>query len=220
MELIIDVLILFIVLGCVLKLSLWRWWQRMAYSLLLGCFSWWSVRYAVLQSKTQIADYLQNTDALQSMAILVTIESALGFAFCLSWLGGKKRGTWYASLLMFPVVFYLLTQTIFALTGIDFETTAYGFALLIAVLIPLLAELVRWLLPDADSRVEIYLLTVIFICLLGLISTESGTMVYSVKESPIDWKSLGLTFAFFAALFVVGIIINRVVWTIRNIKNK
>lgn len=217
MELIIDVLILFIVLNCVFKLSLWKLWQQLLFSLLLGGFAWWSVRYAVQQSKTQIADYLQNITAVQSMAILVTIESAVGLAFCLSWLNGRAGRLHrllygYASLLMFPAVFYLLTQTIFAATGVDFGLTAKAFAVGIVVLLPVLVQAVGWLVPEKTGRVEIHLLLTIFVCILGLISTEHGRMVYAVKENPIEWSSLGMTFALFLLLAIVGFLFNHFKW--------
>lgn len=215
MELIIDVLMLFVLLACLFKLSLWRWWQQVAYGLLLAAFAAWSVRYAVEQSKTQIADYLQNVDALQTMAILVTIESAVGIAYALAWLGGEEargRGAalvrrllrWYPSLLMFPVVFYLLTQTVFAATGVPFATTAWLFAGGIAVLVPLLSQVVRSLLPDEESRVEIYLLLVVAVCILGLLSTQHGRMVYAAQEAPIDWPALLLTLSLFLLMALAG----------------
>ena len=86
MEQIIYVLLLFIFLNCVMKLSLWQWWQRFIYSLALGGFAYWSMDYAMLQSKTRIADYLQNTAVLQNMAIIVTIESVFCLAFTLTYL--------------------------------------------------------------------------------------------------------------------------------------
>lgn len=226
MELIIDVLVLFIVLNCVFKLSLWPLWQQLIYSLLLGAFAWWSVRYAVLQSKTQIADFLQDTSAMQTVAILVTIESAVGLSFCLNRLqdGGRK---WlrillyaYPSLLMFPVVFYLLTQTVFAATGVDFTTTAQLFALGVMLLLPFLSAAVRWLLPDETSRLELHLLLTIFVCALGLVATEHGRMVYAVKESPVDWHTLGITLALFLLLTVVGFLLNRLKWHIRSYLKK
>ena len=224
MELIIDVLILFIILNCVFKLSLWHFWQQLVYSLLLGAFAWWSVRYAVLQSKTQIADFLQNISALQTVAILVTIESAVGLSFCLNKLQDGSR-KWlrtllyiYPSLLMFPVVFYLLTQTVFAATGVEFNTTAMVFAVGIFILLPLLSEAVRWLLPDETGRLEIHLLLTIFVCILGLIATEHGRIVYAVKEAPVNWVSLSLTLGLFLLLTVAGFLINRFKWYLINRK--
>lgn len=215
MELIIDILMLFIVLNCAFKLSLWRLHWRLLFSIVLGGFAWWSMRYAILQSKTQIADYLQNTEALQTMAILVTIDAAVGLAFCLNWLTSPRRPTLlfaYPSMLVFPVVFYLLTQTIFTATGIAFETTALAFSMAIVILLPLMAEGARWLLPDETSRVELHLLLTIFVCILGLISTEHGKMVYGMKEAPIDWTSLAMTLGLFLLLALVGFILNRAKW--------
>ena len=227
MELIIDVLVLFIVLNCVFKLSLWPLWQQLLYSLLLGAFAWWSVRYAVLQSKTQIADFLQDTSAMQTVAILVTIESAVGLSFCLNRLQDGSSRRWlrtllyaYPSLLMFPVVFYLLTQTVFAATGVDFTTTAQLFALGVMLLLPVLSAAVRWMLPDETSRLELHLLLTIFVCVLGLVATEHGRMVYAVKESPVDWHTLGFTLGVFLLLTVVGFLLNRLKWHIRSYLEK
>ena len=65
MQLIISVLILFILINCVLKLSFWRIWQAALFGAVCGAFVIATYPYAILQSKTQLADYLQNTTALQ-----------------------------------------------------------------------------------------------------------------------------------------------------------
>lgn len=221
MALIIDVLILFIILSCIFKLSMMKWWQQLLYSLLLATFAWWSVRYAVLQSKTQLAEYLQNTVALQNMAIIVTIESAVGLVYALTWLSPSKHTATphrllrlllqaYPSLLMFPVVFYLLTQTIFAATGIKFQTIGLLFAATITLLLPSLSLAAKRLLPDDTSRIEIYLLLVVFITILGLLSTQHGQLIYAVKENPVNWTSLALTLLLFALSAAAGIILHRI----------
>ena len=135
MEQIILILMLFIAINCAFKLSLWRWWQAGIYSLIMAVFTVLAYPYAILQSKTQIADYLQNTEALQNMAVIITLESALCFGFCVTYLRGlygkknpwwAKLLWWYPSLLLFPVVFYCLTEAIFTFVGIAFTTTACG----------------------------------------------------------------------------------------------
>ena len=88
MELIIHILMLFIVINCSFKLSFWKLWQTVIYSLIAGLFVAGTWQYAILQSKTQIADYLQNTEALQNMAIIITLESALCFGYCVAFLRG------------------------------------------------------------------------------------------------------------------------------------
>ena len=116
MELIIHILMLFIVINCSFKLSFWKLWQTVIYSLIAGLFVAGTWQYAILQSKTQIADYLQNTEALQNMAIIITLESALCFGYCVAFLRGlygKKNLwwaellRWYPSLLLFPRIILL-----------------------------------------------------------------------------------------------------------------
>lgn len=222
MEIIVYVLMLFILLNCIFKLSLWKWWQRGVFSLILGGFAFWSMKYAMLQSKTQLDDYLQNTVALQNMAIIVTIESVFCFGFAFLYFQGVYERTkkkwwiqalyWYPSLLLFPVIFYALTQTLFTFVGMDFTTTALIFSIGAFVLIPLLAEGAKWLMTDENGRVEIHLLLTCFICVLGLLSTENGKMVYNIKEAPIDWKMVGLSVVIFILLFVIGFFGSRLKW--------
>ena len=84
MQLIISVLILFILINCVLKLSFWRIWQAALFGAVCGAFVIATYPYAILQSKTQLADYLQNTTALQNMAVIITLESVVCFAYCIA----------------------------------------------------------------------------------------------------------------------------------------
>lgn len=235
MEILISVLMLFVALNCATKLSLWNWWQRFAFSALLAAFVVWSQRYAVLQSKTQLADLLQNVTALQNMAVIVTIESAINFAFCACWFGdayekgeGKgmeRRGQfktqnskfknllkWYASLLVFPVAFYILTQTMFAATGVDFDVTSVSVAVAMLVLLPLLAEGIKWFITDNDERVELHALFSCFVCILGLTSTVTSKMVYRANESPIDWRMVAMSIVVFAVLFIAGYFGAKLKW--------
>ena len=166
MELIIHILMLFIVINCSFKLSFWKLWQTVIYSLIAGLFVAGTWQYAILQSKTQIADYLQNTEALQNMAIIITLESALCFGYCVAFLRGlygKKNLwwaellRWYPSLLLFPVLFYYLTEAIFRLPGVDFSVTAWSLAGIVVIAIPLLSRLMKYLVPEDDLRLEVHL---------------------------------------------------------------
>lgn len=163
MELIIHILMLFIVINCSFKLSFWKLWQTVIYSLIAGLFVVGTWQYAILQSKTQIADYLQNTEALQNMAIIITLESALCFGYCVAFLRGlygKKNLwwaellRWYPSLLLFPVLFYYLTEAIFRLPGVDFSVTAWSLAGIVVITIPLLSRLMKYLVPEDDLRLR------------------------------------------------------------------
>lgn len=232
MELIIQILMLFIVLNSVLKLSFHRSWQVIVFSLLCGLFVIAVYPYAIEQSKTQLADYLSNAKIMQDSAVLVTLEASVCFAFCFLYskklFGGKLSRwgrilQWYISLLIFPVLFYLLTQTIFTLSGTDFKTIAYLIAVAVTVGIPLLAWLVRYLFPESDFRLEVHFIASLFVCILGLVTTVNGNVTYAAVDEPVNWHALALAFGFFAVAFAAGYGWNRLKWIVRQrreLKNK
>ena len=213
MEQIVLVLMLFIAINCAFKLSFWKWWQASIYGLLAAVFVVLACPYAILQSKTQIAEYLQNTEALQNMAIVVTVESAVCFSFCVIYLrglAGKKNIWWtaalwwYPSLLMLPVLFYCLTELVFRMTGVPFTVTSYALAAVVLVALPLLSRLIAWLMPEPDLRIEVHFLVSLFICILGLLSTENGRTVYAPTDEPVNWRAVLLSLVLFAVCFALG----------------
>ena len=92
MELVISILILFILVNCLLKLSFWKGWQAALFGLICGIFITATYPVAILQSKTQLADYLQNTVALQNMAVIITLEAVVCFAYCVAFIWGRRGG--------------------------------------------------------------------------------------------------------------------------------
>lgn len=222
MELIIYVLMLFITLNTVFKLSFWAWWQQLIFGLLVGAFTVWSLQFAVEQSKTQIADYLQDTAALQNMAILITVESVFSFGYCTTWLRGlygkktvwwARALRWYPGVLFFPVAFYLLTMSLFTWVGHDFDRTAWLVGGACAVGLPMLAQAVRYLLPEADSRLEMHYLLSLFVCIIGLLTTVNGETVYAAADdTPFNWAALAGSAALVVFLFVLGFMWSRLRW--------
>ena len=81
MEILVFILMMLVVLNCAMKTSLWTLGPRLAFALLLGAFAYWSIDYAVMQSKTQIDNWLHREDVLQGIAIIVTLESAIGLMY-------------------------------------------------------------------------------------------------------------------------------------------
>lgn len=220
METIIAVLMFFVTLNCAMKISLWDWKRRLAFSAVLAVFVWWSRRYAMLQSKTQIADLLQDITALQNMAVLVTIESAVNFAFCAYRFGDAAENRkwwrsvleWYPSLLVFPVMFCVLTQAMFMAVGVDFAVTSAAVAIAAFVLLPLLAEGMKRLVPHTEGRVEAHLLLSCLVCVLGLISTVTGRMIYQANNTPVDWQMASAAALAFVILFFAGFFGSRLKW--------
>lgn len=223
MELIISILMLFIVMNCVLKVSFWKWWQAALFGVVCGVFVAATYPYAILQSKTQIADYLGNTVALQDMAVIITIESVICFAYCVAvlrgWFGQREKWwvkplKWYPSLLIFPVLFYLQTELIFSFSGVSFTALSYGLAVAVVVLLPLLCVFFRYLLPEKDLRLEVHFLVSLFVCIIGLLTTVNGNVTYQAVEQPTNWKALAVSFGLFLILFLIGMVWNKLKWIV------
>lgn len=223
MELIISILMLFIVMNCVLKVSFWKWWQAALFGVVCGVFVAATYPYAILQSKTQIADYLGHTVALQDMAVVITIESVICFAYCVAvlrgWFGQREKWwvkplKWYPSLLVFPVLFYLQTELIFSFSGVSFTALSYGLAVAVVVLLPLLCAFFRYLLPEKDLRLEVHFLVSLFVCIIGLLTTVNGNVTYQAVEEPTNWKALAVSFGLFLILFLIGMIWNKLKWIV------
>lgn len=225
MEIIIQILILFIIINSILKLSFWKWWQTVIFGLICAIFVIWVQQYAVVQSKTQLYDYLLNRQALQDMAVLITVESAICFAFCFAALMnkfGKKKKRWvgllywYPSLLLFPVLFYVLTQAIFNLSGTNFNTIAYVIAGSTLFVVPAAAYGMQLLLPEKELRLEVHFLVSLFVAILGLLTTVNGNVTYTAVKEPLNIKAILYSVILFVTFFVVGYLWNKYKWKLRK----
>ncbi len=117
--------------------------------MICGIFITATYPVAILQSKTQLADYLQNTVALKNMAVIITLEAVVCFAYCVAvlrgWFGQQEK--WWVKpfemvsdpTYFFPVLFYLQTELIFSFPGISFfNPILCFFAIGVVVMLPLL----------------------------------------------------------------------------------
>ncbi|MBO5182195.1 MAG: hypothetical protein J6B92_09985 [Paraprevotella sp.] len=225
MEIVLCILMLFIVLNTLFRLSFHPLAGRIAFAVAAAGFVLWNTRYAVLQSKTQIADYLQDKQMLQNMAILVTLESAVCFAHCITRLNrsaerkapvGARLLAAYPSLLLFPVLFFALTESIFALTGTDFMHTAAGLAAACLVVLPLAPAGIRMLFPAEEERLEIHFLLNLSVCAIGLITTVNGETVYAAAQADADWSDMARAAAGFLFIAVAGYAAARLRWRFKK----
>ena len=228
MEILVFILMMLVVLNCAMKTSLWTLGPRLAFALLLGAFAYWSIDYAVMQSKTQIDNWLHREDMLQDMAIIVTLESAIGVMYCFScFTDDVKRPRRrfirlllhaYPSLLVFPVVFYGLTKLLFLQAGMDFSSTSLIYAIAVMAVSLLCAALARWLLPPKDLRIEAHLWLTVMVCVLSLLLTQNGEIIYHSNVRAVDWTSVALTMAAAAIVMGVGFIGSKLKWKSKNNK--
>ncbi len=222
MQAIIYALVAFILLSSAFKLSMWKLWQTILYSAILSIFIFSSESFSILQSKTQILDLLENTTALQNMAIIVTLDSVFGFCFGFVYFERGDKGKYnklfdrilyfFPPLLMFPIGFYILTQTIFFFVGVPFRQLTIIVSLSVFIVIPLFAQFLKFLLPSRDARVEMFLCLTCFVTILGLISTTTSKIIYAQKTAPIDIPMIIISIAIFIVMILLGIIFNQIKW--------
>jgi hypothetical protein len=225
MEYIILILILFIFINTILKLSFWKWWQSTIFGLVCAGFILLAYPYAITQSKTQLADYMNNTGIMQDMAVLITLESVIYLAFCFSamqQLYGTKPKPWtkllyrYSGLLIFPALFFVLTNAVFSLSGIDFSLIAYVLASGVFILIPLLSWGIKWLLPEKELRLEVQFLVSLFVAIIGLICTVNGNITYAAIDEPLNVEALLWASGIFLFFFVLGFVRNKYKWKMKR----
>ncbi len=219
MEYIIAVLILFILLNILLKLSFWRWWQVALFSALLGLFVLVVTPYAAEQSKAEITAWLSTPAIMQNVAVLITLETVIfvGFAFMRlrQALGTKVKKylmlplNIYPGLLLLPVLYFVLAQLFYALPGVSFNTISYGLAIAVFILFPLLSWGFTKLLPEEDLRLEILFIVNLIVCMIGLITTVNGETAYAPVEQAFNIKAILFAVALFLVLFIIGFLWNK-----------
>lgn len=227
MEYLIQLLLLFVVINCALKLTFWKTWQVLLFSAVCAGFVILYYPYAITQSKTQLDSYLDDVGIMQDIAVLVTFESVLCFAFCfaaLRALYGRRAKRWvkplywYPGILIFPALSYLLLYMIFNMAGTSFSAIAYSLAAGIFVLLPSLSLGMKYLLPEKELRLEVHFLASLFVSIIGLISTVNGNVTYQASEESLNIKVFLVSLALFAAFFVIGFLFNRYKWRFRKMK--
>ena len=220
MEMVIMMIMAMVGFGFVLRLSLHDWTGRFLISLVAAAFVIIACDMASSQSRTRIADWLSRPDLMLDTAVLLTVDVAFQICMCLLYVKSIGNGLskteavalkvclWFPGLLIFPVLFALLTELIFALTGADFFFVAWSMAAGILVIAPLTAALFRWIVPERDILVEMLFMISLLIAALGIVATVNGRTAAAGTVS-VDWQALiGVTVILLSGLFV-GKVYNR-----------
>ena len=219
MELVVQILMLFIVVGTAVRLSFERVWVSLLFGLAAAAFVYFTYPLAIEQTKTGLAGYIADRSLREYAAIFISLEVALlvGYSFSRLELPRTKRA-WlialglrlYPGLLIFPVLFYLQSTLIFALPGVDFGVVSLLLAVGSLLLLVGLGYLMRYLLPEEELRLEVYFLVQLFVFILGIIASVEETIRTAPTESPIEWRGLVLTLGVAGVCFVLGAFAQRI----------
>lgn len=224
MELLVQILMLFVVLATALRLSFSSRGYALVYALLLGGFVYLSSPYAIEQTKTGLAAYIADRSLREYAAIFISLEVALfvGYSFSRLERPSSRRGQLlalalaaYPGLLLFPVLFYLQSTLLFALPGVSFSLLAFLLAVTSALAVYGLGRALRWLVPEEELRLEVFFLVQLFTFILGIIASVDET-VRTAPSSPIAWRGLALSAGIAALGFGLGYLIPRIKQSLRH----
>ena len=123
---------------------------------------------AISLSKSEIAAWLADKSLMKDIGVLVSLEVIANIAFCviLVVIGNAAPVSrksvvlntvlkYFPGICIFPALFYLLTLTIFALPGVDFDLIKYSFSMVVFVCLPLFSFFLKFILPEKEIRTEI-----------------------------------------------------------------
>lgn len=215
MDTVVLVLMVLVLFMTGLKLSFTRLWQTVAIAAVCALFIVLAWPWAIQQSRNEIAEWLANQQLMLDTSVVITLEVIWQMAYCL--LAGKlfyegvvsKKTIWvyrilriFPGILIFPILFYMLVQAVYASPGVEFSTVAYVLAAAVFVILPAFAWLFKFLIPEKDLRLEILFLCASLVLIMGIIATVNGTTNFKGSD-PIEWGALG---AFVVLTILCGIV--------------
>lgn len=227
METVVLVIMILVCFSFMLKQT-WRKLRSVVLTAIIAAlFAGLTWQYAIEQSKTQIKDWLNDTQLMLDISVILSIDVLLQMAFCmlaahLATTDAVRKRTvftykilrWFPGLLIFPVIFSALVYLIFEFPGHSFASIAWTLAIAIFILIPLCSIILRSLLPEKELRLELLFLTNALIAILGIIATVNGrTAVKGIAQ--VEWGALaGIT-----AITIAGTAIGTLIYRIKKNKN-
>ena len=209
-----------VIFGFLLKMTFHGTAGRIVLAVIAAAFILITYGNAAAQSKTQIADWLGQPDLMLDTSVWLTVDLAFQIAFCVlsaKAMGERLSGTgkflrqiclWVPGILIFPVLFALLTELIFMLPGVGFATTAIGLAAVLLVGIPLLSAGLKQLVPERDIRLELLFMVSLLAGALGIVATVNGRTA-AVGTNEVEWGALVAVIILLLAGVLAGSLIYR-----------
>ncbi len=221
MEIVIVIIMLLVGFNFVLKLTFDNLPGRLILCAVAALFVGLTWEDASGQSKTQITDWLNNPELMLDTSVILTVDVFLQVTFCImmvKYVSGEAMSRvgkvilvvtqWFPGLLIFPVLFAMLVEIIFAFPGADFGTLAWTTAGIVMICVPLVAAALHWLLPERELRLELMFLINALTAILGVIATVNGRTAVKGTGS-VEWDSLIGILLILAAGTCAGLILNK-----------
>ncbi len=222
METLLVVMMVIVCFSFVLKQTFHGVKEVMVMAVVLAFFVGMAWTFAIEQSKTQIAAWMSDAKLMLDMAVLMSVDISLTIFFCVVHVDIKTAEKvsklkyytyiflkYFPGLLIFPVLFAVLVSLIFFFPGASFQLIAWGLAVAVFFMMPLMTYGLRWLLPERAIRLEMLFLVDVLLALMGVVGTvNGGTAVEGI--SGVDVKALLAVIGMVLLGMAVGYVYYRV----------
>ena len=217
MELVVMTIMVLVVFSFLLKMTLNGRITAAVWCAAAALFVLLTRDAATAQSKSTIAGWLSRPDLMLDTAVWITADVAFQIGYCLlaakSAGGSSDKTDWrlfrvcrlLPGVLIFPVLFALHTEMVFALTGVDFNLIAWSVSGGIMILFPLLAAGLRRFVPETEIRLELLFMVNLLVAALGIVATVNGRMA-AVGTNSIEWSALAGVAVIAAVGLTVGVL--------------
>ncbi|MCM1290537.1 MAG: hypothetical protein NC201_06320 [Prevotella sp.] len=202
MEIVAIIIMILVGFSFMLKLTYLPTYGRVVICVVCALFVGMNWNTATEQSKTQIADWLQNPELMLDVAILLTIDVCLQITFCIMESGYifgenlpkaasliRKITLWIPGILLFIALYALLVEVVFLFPGADFKLIAWTLAFAFFAVGTISPGIIKWGLPEKDLRLEIIFMINAMIALLGIVATVNGRTAVTGTNT-VEWQPL------------------------------
>lgn len=186
METAVIMIMALVCFSFVLKLTYHNRIGRIVLSTLCALFILSTYDNASNQSKARISECLGQPELMLDISVWLTIDVAFQICFCI--LAAKALSSalnrtdkillevclWIPGILIFFVLFAILTEVVLSMTGMDFATIGWTIAIAVLILFPLSTFIMRRLIPEKEIRLEMMFMINLIIAALGIITTVNG----------------------------------------------
>ena len=212
METIVYILFMLVCFSFLLKQTFVNTLQLSITAVAAMVFTGFAWHVAILQSSTEIAAWLANTDLVRDISVVLNIDVLLSMAFC-EHVGRKSRWLYaflrfFPGIMIVPTLFALLVETIFVFPGEDFSLIAWTLGGVFCVAILLLTYAIKRLLPETFLRLELLFLCNLLIALVGIVATVNGKTAVVGTDST-NFGALAGTLALVVVVGIVGMLWQR-----------
>ena len=225
MESVVSILMILVCFNFVLKQTLVARTTMFVSVVVLSLFVALVWNVAIEQSKTQISAWLADSALMLDIAVVLSVDVIVQLAYCIfvsrvpQYTLAKRRTrivgtllTMFPGVAIFPIVFGILVEAIFTLTGTSFQLIAYGMSAIILLLVPTAVLLLRKFVGEREVRIEMLFLSEVLVAMFGILATVNGN-VRNSHSNDIDWLAL-------AGFILLFIILASVGFAFHTFKNK